>query len=429
MFETAEELLRQIQLGEDSLLECKQLVFRHGKVQGPAAEKMADEIAAMSNSAGGVIVLGIADKTRDVVGIEDGNLEATETWLREILETRLEPPVQAYTLRRITLPDGAGVLRPVLRLDLPRSLFVHRSPGGYKLRAGSSVREMSPEYLARLFQQRSQARLLRFDEQLVAAAPLEALSPPLWKRFVTTRTAGDEKDLLSKLKLADADSDGQWHPTVSGLLMACSHPQAFLPAAFIQAVAYRGNEISPGGGVPYQLDAKDIQGPLDQQIAEACRFVARNMKVAATKTLGRRDLPQYDLTAVFEAITNAVSHRDYAIYGQKVRLRLFDDRLELYSPGAISNTMTVESLEFRQASRNENLTSLLAKCPVPEIDGLRTDRTTIMDKRGEGVPLILRLSEELSGKRPVYRLLDRDELQLTIFAASFEEVPSASRGG
>jgi predicted HTH transcriptional regulator len=421
MFDTNEELLRQIQLGEDSLLECKQMFFRHDKIQGPSAEKMADEIAAMSNAAGGVIVLGVDDKTHDVVGIDAAKLELTETWLREIMETRLAPPLQAYTLRRIELPDGTGALQPIFRLDLPRSLFVHRSPGGYKIRAGSSVREMAPEYLARLVQQRSQSRLMRFDEQLVSMAPMEALSADLWKKFATTRSSGSDREMLSKLKLADPDTEGAWHPTVSGLLMACHSPHKFLPSAFIQAVAYRGSEIAPADHHAYQLDAKDIHGPLDEQIAGACRFVARNMKMGASKALGRHDLPQYDLTAVFEAITNAVSHRDYAIYGQKVRLRMFEDRLELHSPGTIPNTMTLDSLEFRQASRNENLTSLLAKCPLPELEGLNSDRATIMDKRGEGVPLILQLSERLSGKRPLYRLLDGDELQLTIYAASVED--------
>jgi len=417
MFETNAELLRQIQLGEDSLLECKQIIFRQDRVQGPSSEKMADEIAAMSNAAGGVIVLGVEDKKREVVGIDPAKLETAEVWLREIMETRLDPPLHAYLLRRIELPDATGSPRPVLRLDLSRSLFVHRSPGGYKIRAGSSVREMSAEYLARLFQQRSQSRIVRFDEQVVPTAPMDALSPTLWRKFVTTRSVGSDLELLSKLKLADCDADGAWHPTVSGLLMACSDPQQYLPSAFIQAVAYRGTSVSPTDHRTYQLDARDIGGPLDVQIAEACRFVARNMKVGASKSLGRHDLPQYDMTAVFEAVTNAVAHRDYAIYGQKVRLRMFSDRLELHSPGAISNTMTVESLEFRQAARNENLTSLLAKSPLPEILGLQSDRVTIMDKRGEGVPLILSLSERLSGRHPVYRLLDGDELQLTIYAA------------
>lgn len=75
MFNTNDELRRQIQLGEDSLLECKQIFFRQDKVDGPGAEKMADEISAMSNAAGGVMVLGVEDKTRDIVGIDAARLD------------------------------------------------------------------------------------------------------------------------------------------------------------------------------------------------------------------------------------------------------------------------------------------------------------------------------------------------------------------
>jgi predicted HTH transcriptional regulator len=134
---------------------------------------------------------------------------------------------------------------------------------------------------------------------------------------------------------------------------------------------------------------------------------------------GRVDVPQYDLTAVFEAVTNAVAHRDYSMAGAKVRLRLFDDRLELYSPGMLPNTMAPESLPYRQASRNEALTSLLARCPIGDVE--LTNRSHIMDKRGEGVSIILARSEELSGKCPEYRLNDDSKLMLTIFGARTEQ--------
>ena len=123
-------------------------------------------------------------------------------------------------------------------------------------------------------------------------------------------------------------------------------------------------------------------------------------------------------TAVFEAVVNAVAHRDYAVFDSKIRLRLFADRLELYSPGAIANTMTVESLVYRQACRNETITSLLARCPVPDdAQWLDMNRRTFMEKRGEGVRIILEQSERLSGRLPEYRLIDDAELLLTIYAA------------
>jgi predicted HTH transcriptional regulator len=280
---------------------------------------------------------------------------------------------------------------------------------------------MSPELLARLFQQRSQTRIIRFDEQIVPGAVLDDLDPPLYERFRGSRSRDHREDLLHKLAMGRAD-DGVWRPTVAGVLLASREPRRWLPNAFIQAVAYRGADVVPEeDGANYQLDAHDFSGPLDEQVLDACRFVAKNMTIAASKVQGRRDLPAFDMTAVFEAVVNAVAHRDYSIYGSKNRLRLFSDRLELYSPGTIPNTMTVESLPFRQAARNEAISSLLAKCPVPsDPDWLGTERRTLMDRRGEGVSIILERSERLSGQRPSYVLLDESELLLVIHAASPE---------
>jgi len=147
-------------------------------------------------------------------------------------------------------------------------------------------------------------------------------------------------------------------------------------------------------------------------------FVKKNMRVYALKEPARRDIPQYAMQAVFEALVNAVAHRDYSIYGSKIRLHLFSDRLELNSPGSIPNTMTLDSLSLRQSARNELLTSLLARCPVllPDYTG---ERQFLMDKRGEGVPIIITESEKLSGRKPEYSLIDIDdaELKLIIFAA------------
>ena len=141
------------------------------------------------------------------------------------------------------------------------------------------------------------------------------------------------------------------------------------------------------------------------------------MKIAAVKDQGRSDRPQYDMSAIFEAIVNAVAHRDYSIHGSKIRLRLFENRLEIYSPGTIANYMTIESMANLQSARNEVVCSLLAKCLVPDKPWLQTGRRTLMDKRGEGVPIILDNSLKLSGKEPEYRLIGDAELMLTIYAA------------
>jgi predicted HTH transcriptional regulator len=163
------------------------------------------------------------------------------------------------------------------------------------------------------------------------------------------------------------------------------------------------------------VDAQVIQGPLDRQIFDAIHFVQRNMRTPARKPLGRIDYPQYDLAAAFEALVNAVAHRDYSRPAQRIRLFMFRDRLEINTPGALPNSMTLESMTQISAPRNEVIASLFARYfPVEEpLFG----KTQLMDKRGAGVQMILTRSEALSGRRPVYENLDDMELKLTIFAA------------
>ena len=421
MLATRSELLEKIRLGEDTFLELKEVKFAGGKLRGPTQDGLADELAAFANSAGGVLVLGVEDKSREVIGIELDRLDAVETVLREACEQSIKPPL-APIIERMTLPDAGGTEQPVIRVEVKRSLFVHQSPGGYLQRVGSSKRPIPPDQLARLFQQRSQSRLVRFDELPVSGAVLDELSTSLWRRFALRNTPDDDITHLKKLAMVREDETGVLRPTVAGLLMGSERGQSYLPGAYIQAVAYRGTTVVPEGEALYQLDAKDITGPLDSQILQACDFVRKNMKVQAFKREGggRVDVPQFAMRAVFEAITNAVAHRDYSMHGSKVRLRLFADRLEIYTPGMLVNTMRPEDFQLRQAARNEVIASFLARCPVadPELGG---ERQFMMDRRGEGVPIIFAQTMRLAGKSPVYQMIGQSELLLTIPAANPEQ--------
>ena len=237
------------------------------------------------------------------------------------------------------------------------------------------------------------------------------LSAPLYERF-TSRSNEPAETVLLKRNLLRRDESGDIRASVAGVLMSTEFPDKYLTGAFIEAVRYRGTLQDSN----YQHDAQQIRGPLDEQIRQAMLFLKRNQTVAATKEPHRTEKPQFSERAVFEAVVNAVAHRDYSIYGSKIRFFIFDDRLELYSPGALPNTVTVESLSLRQATRNELLTSLLAECPVTETGG-NVQRAYYMEKRGDGVPIIIRESEALSGRKPEYRLIDDSELLLTVFAA------------
>lgn len=409
MPEYVENLLNRIKLGEDSTLEFKNVAFSGNSVSAPRRDSMSDELAAMANTRGGALLIGVDDKTREINGIPIDRLDTAEEWLRNIANDLINPPLECV-IRKMSIDGGNGAPKCIIKVDVPQSIFVHRSGGGYFTRIGSSKREMQPDVLARLFQQRSQNRLIRFDEQIVANARLSDMNMELWSRFRTAMSPEDDLEFLTKLGLAGNDENGGAHPTVSGILMCCDEPEKHIPNAFIQAVCYLG-----GGSDSEQLDMQDITGPLDVQIKDACKFVKRNMRVGSIKDPARAEFPQYSLSAVFEAVVNAAAHRDYSIYGSKIRLRVFSNRLEICSPGTIPNTMTLESLPLRQYSRNELITSLLARAPI-NFDMPDTRRKFIMDKRGDGVPLIYSESVAVSGKKPLYELIDDAELKLTIFA-------------
>ena len=408
MIEDNETLLKQIPLGEDSVLELKEIRYSNNNIIGPHRDSFAEEMAAMANAHGGMIVLGVDDKTHSITGLPSDKMDIIETWVREIANDVIKPPL-VCRIKKVLALSGQEE-KNIIRIDIPQSIFVHDSPGGYFYRIGSSRRKITPEALARLFQQRTQTRLIRFDEQIVKHASIEDIDQKLWERFLTDLSPKDKIEFLGKMKLISADEDGLYYPTISGILMANDSPERFITNAYIQAVCYKGEDRNS-----IQLDAQDITGPLDIQIKEACKFVNRNMRIKAIKDFGRIETPQYSISAVFEAIVNAVAHRDYSIFGLKIRLHIFSDRLEFYSPGSIPNSMTIESLYLRQSSRNELITSLLARCPI-NVETY-SKRRYLMDKRGEGVPIILSESYALSGKMPEYTLIDDTELRLVIFAA------------
>lgn len=404
-----DELARRIRLGEDSTLELKRVLLAGSSVTAPKRNEFADELAGMANSRGGTVVLGVEDKSREVLGIPVDRLDAVEAWVREICNDSVKPPLDAV-IRKVELPSADGSLVAVLCVEIVRSLFVHKSPGGYFHRIGSSKREMPPEVLARQFQERSQSRVIRFDESPVPGTSPDDLDGELTRRF-SREDAALTEDTLRKLRIIADDQDGTARITVAGVLLCTREQERWLPHAQIQAVSYVGERQD----INYQSDARDIVGPLDRQIFEALHFARRNMRVAATKTTARVERPQFSDRGVFEALVNAVAHRDYSMAGARIRLHMFRDRLELYVPGALANTLTPDSMHLRQYSRNELIVSLLARLPVREGEGLR--RTRIMDRRGDGVPIILNDSHELSGRWPEYSLINDSELRLVIWAA------------
>ena len=413
MNHSSEDIARQLRLGEDSGWEFKQIEFSGNRPTSPRRDDLADEIAAFANGDGGVLLCGVTDQGV-VQGMSRPQMDALERLIVDICTDAIKPPVRP-DVRRRELEEG----KPFLLVAVAGGDAQHDSPGGSFQRVGSSKRRMTSDERLRLAQRRGQTRFLWFDKQTVPETGFGTLDRALWKPLLSVEGADDPALALEKLGLLACGATGAVEATVTGLLLCSQTPEEWLPNAVITATHYRGVDRASG-----QLDAQTITGPLSRQIGEAVAFAVRNMRVGAYKSPARIDLPQYSERALFEAIVNAAAHRDYSIRGSRIRLSMFADRIEINSPGGLPNNLAVDTLAMRQSTRNEALASALGRLPVGTVRGAG-DRRYFMERRGDGVPTILRETRALSGKLPEYRLIGGSDLFLTIPAA--ETVPSPAR--
>lgn len=396
MFDTAEQIHGQLLAGEDGRVEFKALQVTERGVRAPNAEGLAGEMVAFANAEGGTLFLGVDDDGQPV-GIPKHRLDVAERWLINIATENCDPPIRPI-IRKHVVDDREGAKHLILA-GIPRGLYVHRTTSGrYYQRVGSTKRDLTPTELARLFQQRGREYV--FDEQPVPTADVAALNLHRLEAFFGRSPAIPWLDLLRNTRVAAATEDGAAHPTVAGLLAFATEPSDFLPSCTIEAACYGGTALSSEDLVHVER----LAGPAADQIDAAVTFVARFMQ--AGRPAGSDSA--YDIDVVDEAVVNAVAHRDYAISGAKVRLFLFADRIELYSPGKLPNTLTLEDMPYRTFTRNQLLVSFLSR--------LRSKRTgqVFLESRGEGVRKIMRLGEAHSGRAPAYRLFG-DELRLTLW--------------
>ena len=259
-----------------------------------------------------------------------------------------------------------------------------------------------------------------FDKQVVPDTGFGTLSERLWEPLLSVAGAADPRRGLRNLGLLAPDEAGVERATVAGVLLCARTPQDWLPQATVTATRYREKDRASG-----QLDAREIVGPLPEQVADAVGFVVRNMQVAARKLPARENAPQYGVAAVFEAVVNAVAHRDYSMSSRRIRISMFRDRLEIDSPGRLANGMTLEGMAASQATRNEAVASVFGRIPVGDVPGA-DHRRYLMERRGDGVAIILKETQETAGASPEYQLVDDASLLLRIPAAELELVPAAA---
>src|SRR5229473_3265633 len=324
------ELMRLVRGGEDTFLELKV------KLSNP--EKIAQEIVALANTGGGVIVFGVNDQLR-VEGIEDG--ENVQDELVRICREEVVPSIVPF-IDRIAFDNG----RRIVALDVNSRRRPYRTRDGrFFVRVGAEKREASPEELATLF---DDARPMSYETLPALGASLSEIDEAhLWS-FMRAFEGGafDEAsardyptaEILERHLLLATNNGGEIVPTVAGLLLFGRDESVarLLPRATVTATRFGGeNNQAP------IIERVELNGNLATVFEAAARFVSRYSDLWDARPAGPRSTPDdapvparanYHRGVVMEAIANAMIHRDLALRDITTRLNVFDRSIEIINP-------------------------------------------------------------------------------------------------
>lgn len=328
---------------------------------------LAAVVAALANTDGGFVFVGIDPQTRNVRGLRD-----IETARNKALEAGLkcEPPL-VLPRPDLAVIDGKEILLLQVPAGLPHAYGLR---GKYVQRVGKKNVALGPRQMRQLLRERGEGN---FESLPAPAATLDDLDISFVrayaKRFLTEELTGRRLDdaafdLLFRRGCLVRD-EGKVRPTISGLLLFGREPQQTFPSAEILLARYADKTMTDA------FVRETIRGSLPEQIRKAEAFVVSNMrKGARIGDLLREERAEYPIPAVREAIVNAVAHRDYAIRGEEIRVLVFADRVEVYSPGRLPGHVTIDNIADERFARNEVIVQVLTDLGFVERLGYGVDR-------------------------------------------------------
>jgi len=307
-------------------------------------------VTAMANADGGHVIFGVRDDGT-ILGVQIG-AQTKERVVQAI--TSNTDPIIYPSVDYVDLDGKIVIVVSVEESDNKPHLWRGRACK----RVGASNVWMSRDEQERL---RFQRRQVEFDHQLVEGATYADLDEARleWhlrrraeERGVRAPTTSPQDTLINLGALVEQGDE--LVPTKGGLLFFGKEPQRFVRHSEVRVARFQGTVMG------HFIDSADLRGTLPEMIDEAERFIRRNTRRAA-KVVGfrRREVTEYPYEAVREAICNAVCHRDYLMTGSTVRIMIFDDRIEVNSPGALPPGVTVKNIDHKHVLRNEVIAGYL----------------------------------------------------------------------
>lgn len=338
---TKKEILEIIDSGETSRVQFKKEITH--------SDSLAAEMIAMANSIGGIIVIGVEDKSSKIIGISNEKIHEYNEKISNIATNNVIPLIYVYTEVEV--------------VDDKKLLLIHVNEGlnkPYKdrnstiwLKQGADKRKVKDNAeILRLFQK---SGTLYIDEMEVYDTGIDDVSKMRFSEFYKKEFYEDLEDsgtsyeqLLKNLNILKND-----RLTLGGLMFFGKNPQKQKPNFCVKAVSFVGNEIE---GVEYR-DSRDLTGTMPELFDKSIAFLKNNLKhIQKGQNFNSVGILEISPIALEELVQNALIHRDYS-KNSPIRLFIFDNRVEIISPGVLPNSLTIENIKAGNAVVRNNLMS------------------------------------------------------------------------
>lgn len=332
----ASELLNMIAGGESSTVQLKENITNHASV--------AQEMVAFANSEGGLLIVGVNDKTGEVVGLSFPDIQRINNLLSTAANDHVKSPL---VIRTETVDVGNGKRVVVAHIPKGTDKPYMDKDGLVFIKNGSDKRKVtSKEELSRLLQSSGN---LYAEQMLLHHSTIKDLDWGLFREFYENKYKEDVvyEDFANKIENLSLGESGKIN--LAGNLLFGKNPQRLSPNAHVTAIWFQGNDLA---GTKYN-SSENIGGDLARMFKDAQKFILGCLRKLQNdkdfNSLGDLEVPEI---AINELLINALIHRDYFVH-DSIKVFVFDNRIEIKSPGKLPNSLTPEQVK-RGISRRRN---------------------------------------------------------------------------
>lgn len=367
--------------------ECKRAAIR------PA--KLLETVSAFSNTNGGIIALGLEDPKKEekldrLIGISENPDNVSE--FLKLIDKELSPPIFGWTSQYVDITNTDKKLDQLLLIFIEKSNDVHSLKNGNTyVRKGSQNVKIGAVEIQNLQYEKG---LRKYEDEVSKITDLQELDQKLFNQYKkdTDSSSEDDWQFLKDNGLAH-ENDNAFALTKAGVLLFGKNPTVLLKSKCgIKISHYYGTEPTYSGEPNFVEKPFTIEGPLMNQISDTVDYYNSIVKRSPPKLSGSVFKPSLliPVWAFQEAVTNAVIHRNYYIEDD-VQIRIYDDRVEVESPGTYPGKITVNNIRTERFARNPMIQRVLNRFQEsPNLD------------IGEGVDRMFKIMKEHNLYEPLY---------------------------